>query len=623
MKMPRTKILSKRKCSGNQYIKESKVSSAEQPKKKRGRPSKASYTVRPEEVIVNDATVRPTLAQEVDNTPCTSTPNYEGQPPKSASFRKLYRRYHNMDETATNANQEMCDTGYRMLDIEILSSVFQLLLCPECSSNSLQFGENLRKKNGCASLLVVRCSECLWCHEFYSSQKIRGGFEVNQRLVYGMRNIGHGFSGAKRFCAVMNIPHLPTKNNYGKLNKTLKSAVFNVAAESMRKAGEEVRSIIGETTAECGVSVDGCWQKRGYVSLNGCITTISTDNGKILDVEAMSRYCKECEFYNKLDKNSARYETWKANHSNCKADFKGSAPAMEPEGAERIFKRSFEKHGLHYTKFYGDGDSKSYGRVKNVYEDKPVVKYECIGHVQKRVGTALRKLKKDRKEMRGKGKLTDKMIDKLQNYYGIAIRSNVGNLEGMKKAILATLFHCSSSADKPYHTYCPIGKDSWCMFQADKANNTSKFKPGPGLPLTIIAVLKPVFARLSQDQLLKKCLHGKTQNQNESFNRMIWDRVPKSRYVGKDTFDLGVHDAVANFNMGAAASIEILKVLNITPGIFTEKNCNDIDNSRIYSGEYKEKDSSKLSRKKLRSKRKSKDDKDKDKEGITYGAGQF
>ena len=85
------------------------------------------------------------------------------------------------------------------------------------------------------------------------------------------------------------------------------------------------------------------------------------------------------------------------------------------------------------------------------------------------------------------------------------------------------------------------------MFQADKANNTSKFKRGPGLPLTIIAVLKPVFARLSPDQLLKKCLHGKTQNQNESFNRMIWDRVPKSRYVGKDTFDLGVHDAVANF----------------------------------------------------------------------------
>ena len=28
------------------------------------------------------------------------------------------------------------------------------------------------------------------------------------------------------------------------------------------------------------------------------------------------------------------------------------------------------------------------------------------------------------------------MIDKLQNYYGIAIRSNVGDLNGMRKAIM-------------------------------------------------------------------------------------------------------------------------------------------------------------------------------------------
>ena len=32
--------------------------------------------------------------------------------------------------------------------------------------------------------------------------------------------------------------------------------------------------------------------------------------------------------------------------------------------------------------------------------------------------------------------MTDAMIDKLQNYFGIAIRSNFGNFEGMKKAVL-------------------------------------------------------------------------------------------------------------------------------------------------------------------------------------------
>jgi hypothetical protein len=57
----------------------------------------------------------------------------------------------------------------------------------------------------------------------------------------------------------------------------------------------------------------------------------------------------------------------------------------------------------------------------------------------------------------GKGKLTDSMIDKMQNYYGIVIRSNKGNLNTMKSNILATLFHCASNDERPYHSaYCPI-----------------------------------------------------------------------------------------------------------------------------------------------------------------------
>ena len=46
----------------------------------------------------------------------------------------------------------------------------------------------------------------------------------------------------------------------------------------------------------------------------------------------------------------------------------------------------------------------------------------------------------------GKGKLSLAIIDKLQNYYGIAIRSNIANLAAMKKGILASLFHVASSA---------------------------------------------------------------------------------------------------------------------------------------------------------------------------------
>ena len=97
---------------------------------------------------------------------------------------------------------------------------------------------------------------------------------------------------------------------------------------------------------------------------------------------------------------------------------------------KRIFERSEEKNKLRYTEYYGDGDSKGFTQVESTYKDKGVniVKKECVGHVQKRVGTALRKLKKQKKGLAGRGKLTDAMIDRLQNYYGIAIRSNVGDL---------------------------------------------------------------------------------------------------------------------------------------------------------------------------------------------------
>lgn len=73
---------------------------------------------------------------------------------------------------------------------------------------------------------------------------------------------------------------------------------------------------------------------------------------------------------------------------------------MEPEGALRIVPRSMADHKLIYSEYYGDGDSKSYNLVKDsLYQiyDIVIQKKECVGHVQKRLGTALRKLKKEKK----------------------------------------------------------------------------------------------------------------------------------------------------------------------------------------------------------------------------------
>ena len=82
------------------------------------------------------------------------------------------------------------------------------------------------------------------------------------------------------------------------------------------------------------------------------------------------------------------------------------------------------------------------------------------------------------------------MIDKIQNYYGIVIRSNVVNLKAMKNAILAALFHCASSKDSNYHNYCPSGKDSWYKYKADIENITCMFKPGSGFAIASYCFVK-------------------------------------------------------------------------------------------------------------------------------------
>ena len=336
-----------------------------------------------------------------------------------------------------------------------------------------------------------------------------------------MRSIGRGYTAAKRCCALMNMPPPPQPSAYRACNIALANAVKTVAVKTMKDAANELRNDQLNEVNQCAVSCGGTWQRRGHSSLNGCVTTLSMESGKCLDVEVLTKVCHGCQRIqseNDLIKKAFKQQK---HVGKCKINHIGSSAAMETEGVKRIFQRSENERNLQYTEYFGDGDSKAYAEVQNMYDGVHVVKKECVGHVQKRVGTALRKLKKENKGIGGKGKLTDAMIDKLQNYCGIAIRSNSGDWESMKSAIYASLFHCTSSIKKNLHHYCPNGADSWCRYKQDQANHTSNYVPGPGLPDDIIKMVKPIFVRLSSDEVLSKCLHGKTQNQNESINGMI------------------------------------------------------------------------------------------------------
>ena len=47
----------------------------------------------------------------------------------------------------------------------------------------------------------------------------------------------------------------------------------------------------------------------------------------------------------------------------CQKNHDSTAGSMKPQGMLRIFERSAQKYQLQYTKYLGDGDSKSYKMV--------------------------------------------------------------------------------------------------------------------------------------------------------------------------------------------------------------------------------------------------------------------
>ena len=54
---------------------------------------------------------------------------------------------------------------------------------------------------------------------------------------------------------------------------------------------------------------------------------------------------------------------------------------------------------------------------------------------------------------------------------------------------------------------------------------------------------------------------GKTQNENESFNGTIWERIPKNTFVTLPNLEFDLYDGVAHCNIRMKASVLIYEKL--------------------------------------------------------------
>lgn len=118
------------------------------------------------------------------------------------------------------------------------------------------------------------------------------------------------------------------------------------------------------------------------------------------------------------------------------------------------------------------------------------------------------------------------MIDKLTVYYGLAIRRNCDSVEKIYNAIWATYYH-----------YCYVA----------------------------VAIF-PVFTDLSSKNLLERCVGGFNQNNNESYNQLIWKISPKIVPAGSKTVEIAAYIAAGTFNEGMASLLYYMQAMGITLG---------------------------------------------------------
>ncbi|GFS92811.1 uncharacterized protein TNCV_1162041 [Trichonephila clavipes] len=431
---------------------------------------------------------------------------------KNSSSKSKLGKFNDEYVSFLDSSENFCE----IIDIPLFSSVLKKhVLCVKCKKQGIdiKFGRQIQ---GLATELLICCEFCGLIQPLLNTRftntvvnkKDTKVYEVNTRLAYAMRSIGKGEAAAKVFCGVMNLPP-PPKWFYESLH-ALNNATEKVAKVSMALAAAETLSF-NNGNPNVPVAIDGTWQKRGHTSLNGVVTVVSVEPGKVIDAEILSRKCS-CHFNGNL-------------HSDeCSANYFGNSGGMEVEGALRIFNRSEVLHNLRYTQYLGDGDSKAYKAVleSKPYKDVNIEKLECVGHVEKRMGTRLRALKlklkgkklEDKKSLGGRNRLTDAEIDKLQRYYDL----------------------------NPQHGLCPLGDDSWCGYNRSKLKGDT-YKHKHNLPIAIMHCIKKVFRDLSSPELLSRCLHG------------------------------------------LISKLKVLDLLNIQPGFYTCRALQEADHARIRKAE--------------------------------------
>jgi hypothetical protein len=218
-----------------------------------------------------------------------------------------------------------------------------------------------------------------------------------------------------------------------------------------------------------------------------------------------------------------------------------------------------------------------------------------------------------RKGIHGENGLTKQLVDQTQNYYGMAIRNNIGDKDGTIKAIRAIYGHLSSD-----YQYCPDEKNTWCKFK----RQDPKYKPNDIAP-EVLKAIEPIFGRLSESDSLDSVQRGDTQNPNESLHSLIWRRAPKHLFTSIKAIKVSIALAVIHRNAGNVGLICVMEKMRMLVNNITRSSLGVIDVTKEKQLVRKNLPETKKRRQLIRGLRKKAQDKMEATEETTYKAGAF
>jgi len=207
-------------------------------------------------------------SDEVDSDETDASRSNVSVPEPSSSFA-LQGKVHGLSSKESKPESSASDVdsaemeGFRFVDMAVLGSIFQLLLCPICKKNHVKL-EDSKRKMGFASLLFVKCpgKKCGFIKRFYSSSRVGTlqAFKVNRRIVLASRNTGVGHQGLVKFAGTVNMPPPMNENAYRDIVEAVRKATQTVCQQSMRAAVENAKSFYEpeeDGVFDIGISGDG------------------------------------------------------------------------------------------------------------------------------------------------------------------------------------------------------------------------------------------------------------------------------------------------------------------------------------------------------------------------------